>query len=616
MITTTLVAALALGGRLVPGVTPSVAAPPEEAAPEVGTPTPEASVPAPPTPADPDDQALLEELQAMRERMEAMETRLSELSEEQTRVRELEAAEGPSDETQGPSDDATKVEIDAEGSSQQPARVRPQPLGFDQWTAGNAMATRVTFAFADDNLLAGPADRSPQPGFNLPDDELFFENLTQEKRGYETETQLVVYKRMPSYFRRLDAEAALVIELQNWINEKTYRNETVIGDDGSYLKLNWWTKRDDHTGDHVSLTLFPMDSQRFLLGYTFDITWGGERIFPNNTGQVPGARLKYDWNVGTGRDSYVFLGAKTARLINDEINEPQTYYGALGGVGLGITDWLTWEANGGFFQRGAFPPQGSDFPGIGGKTAQAFGGSTRFTFHKGMPIGSSIDFRLFKYSPDATLLLTQPQFYDDKFAFSVALEYTAVAQTLLDWDTPNQTVLQPAMAGALMTRLRYKKARLTPALIFRDLSYVVFNIPGLAPYKGFPEGADVRSEAFGALTFDYFFEKPHLTPGVVLAYKRPATYTTSSGSTTVIRDENDWETLPVGENAFDIIASKLTLKWDVAPFFVIVSELRYTLDKNRTKYVEVENESGRQRVFDDPNVTNRLGFFLLAQARW
>ena len=624
-----------LGGGLMPSI--ALAAPPQDAgasdtaadAPATDAPgdpgaeDPAGVSPASPTPTEAENEAL-------RSRLEALESRLAELEAAQTEQAAQSAAakseadaagEGPDGEFEdaGVEDE----EEDGEGSTvYDPNQIaltgrkdRPQPIGFDQWTAGNAMATRVTFAFADDNLLAGPRDRSPQPGFNLAADELFFENLTQEKRGYETETQLVVYKRMPSFFRRMDAEAALVIELQNWINEKTYRNETQIGDDGSYLKLNWYTKRDDHTGDKVSLTMFPMDSQRFLLGYTFDITWGGERIFPNNSGQVPGARLKYDWNTGTGRDSYVFAGAKTARLINDEINEPQTYYGVLAGMGLGLTDWFLWEVNGGYFQRGAFPPQGANFPGIGGKTAQAFGGSTRFTFRQGMPVGSSIDFRLFKYSPDATLLLTQPQLYDDKFAWSIGLEYTLVGQTLLDWEQPNKTKIQPAMAAAMLSRFRYKKFRVSPNIVFRDLSYVVFNIPGLAPYKAFPEEADIRPEFFGALTVDYYFDKPRLTPGVVFAYKRPSTYT-SGGTTTVIRDEDDWETLPSGAGAFDILASKLTLKWDVAPFFVIISELRYTLDKNRTKYVPTAGESGRERVFDDPNVTNRLGFFLLAQARW
>lgn len=559
----------------------------------------------PPSSSASDVETLKAELEALRQRQEATEAKVEDLE------KELEAEKKRAA-------DSRKGAPDEEAAIQgEPGKKRdtPEALGWDRWTAGNAMATRVTFAFGDDNMLAGPRDRSPQAAFGVPDDQLFFEQLTQEKRGYETETQFVVYKRMRSYFKHLDAEAALVLEFQNFVNERTFANETVIGDDGSYLKLNYYIRPNDWEGDKVSLTLFPFDSQRFLLGYTFNITWGGERIFPNNTGQVPGARLKYDFLQHTDRPGYVYIGGKTARLLNDEINEAQSYYGALGGFGVHFTKWLMWEVNGGYFQRGAFPPQGVDFAGIGGRTAQSFGVSTRVTGHWGIPVGTSIDFQLFKYAPDATFLLTAPTFYDDKWSLRVAGEFTGVGQTLLEWEQPDATVIQPAFAGASTNQFRWKKNRININAIFRDLSYVLYNIPGLAPYRAFPDGANTRPEFFIAGGYDYFFEKVHLTPGASLAYKRPATYT-SSGVTTVIRDEDDFETLPIGESAFDILAGKLTVRWDVAPFFIIVSELRYTLDKNRTRFVKSENESGRERVFQASNVTNRLGFFILAQARW
>jgi hypothetical protein len=561
----------------------------------------------PPVPADSLNpvEALKTELDALRRRQAQTEAQVEQLQEE---LREREAKK--------------KVPVPEEelsvGGSKKPRpkyRQTPEALGWDQWTGGNAMATRVTFAFGDDNLLAGPRDRSPQAGFSVPDDQLFFEQLMQEKRGYETETQLVVYKRMRSYFKHLDAEAGMVLEFENFVDQTTLSNRTVIGDDGSYLKLNYYTKANDFDGDVISLTMFPFDSQRFLLGYTYDITWGGQRIFPNNRGQVPGARLKYDFGRNSAKPGYVYVGAKTARLLNDDINEAQTYYGALGGVGVHFLDWLMFEVNGGYFQRGAFPPQGVNFPGIGGRTSQSFGGSTRVSVHKGMPIGTSIDFRLFKYAPDAILLLTAPIYYDNRWAFSFAGEFTAIGQTLLDWEEPNRTVLVPAFAGASINQVRWKMSRFNINGIYRNLDFVLFNIPGIAPYRASPEQAQGRPEFFVAGGYDYFFEGPRLTPGFNLAFKRPATYT-SGGVTTVIRDEDDFETLPAGENAFDILAAKLTLRWDVAPFFVIISEVRYTLDKNRTKFVKSESEAGRERVFQDANITNRLGFFILAQGRW
>jgi len=551
------------------------------------------------TTTDPDLQRKLETLTT---RLDAAEQEIERLRKEREAEAEKPAEDQPK---QPPTPKAGGVSNNEDGT-----------LGFNKWTNGNFMGTRVTFAFADDNLLAGPADRSPQPGFNLADDRFFYEQLTQEKRGYETETQLVVYRRMPSYFKHLDVEAALVLEMQNWINEKTWKNETVIGDDGSYLKLNWSIKPRDYNGDHVSLTLFPMDSQRFLLGYTYTVTWGGERIFPNNSGQVPGMRLRYDWNVGTGRDSYVFAGAKTARLINLELNEPQTYYAGMGGFGIGFTKWLSWEVNGGYFQSGSFPPQGIDFPETGGQVVHSFGGSTRLSLHQGLPIGTSIDFRLFRYSPNATIYLTQPETYNNKIAWSAALEWTTLGQSRLEFEDPNRAKIVPAMAGAFLGKVRIKKTRINANFVYRDLDFITFNVPGYAPYQTFPASAQVRPEWFVAGGVDYYFQGPRLTPGVIFAYKRPATYT-ADDVTTVIREWDDKEILPSGAQALDILSGKLTLKWDVAPFFVVVSELRYTLDHNRTKYVRTSDvEAGAVRVFQDANVTNRLGFFLLAQARW
>ncbi|WP_434427454.1 hypothetical protein [Nannocystis pusilla] len=486
--------------------------------------------------------------------------------------------------------------------------------GYNQWTAGNAMATRITFAISDDNLLAGAKDRSPSAGFKLAADRLFYDAIEQEKRGFETETQLVVYKRMPTFFKRMDAEAAFVTEIEQWHDGKTFQNYTTLSDDGSYGKLNFYTKRNDYTGDNISLTMFPVDSQRFLLGYTYAVTWGGERMFPNNTGQTPGLRLRYDWNVGTGKDSYVFLGAKSARLLNEKLNEPQTYYSALAGFGIGFTPWLAWEVNGGYYQSGAFP-MFSPNSRIGGKTVQTFGGSTRLTAHWGVPIGTSIDFQLFRYSPDASFLLTQNQIYDNRIAGSAAIEFTTVGQTLQKFEEPDTTRIQPAKAAAFLGKLRIKKLRLFANAIYRDLAFVVLSIPGVFPYQTFPKEAQVSPELWGSLGFDYYFERSKLTPGAVLAYKSPASIKVGD-TTNVYREYWDQEVLPAGENPFDILSGKLTLKWDIAPFFVVVSELRYTLDNNRTKFVKASNESGRIRVFEDPNVTNRLGFFLLAQARW
>jgi len=480
--------------------------------------------------------------------------------------------------------------------------------------AGDFMDTWVTFIFADDNVMAGPEDRSPGAGFQQVDDELFFENLEAERRGQETLTHLVLYKEMPSYFKHLNVEAALVIQMENWVNTETGENETVIGDDGSYLKMNYYFSPTEYSGDNISLTAFPLDSQRFMLGYAYDIAWGGEKIFPGNSGQVPGFRIKSEWGTGTGHYGYTFLGAKSARLLNEDIHEMQTYYGVLGGFGTSITNLAMWEVNGGYFQRGAFPPQGEGSE-IGGITVDAYGASTRFTLHQGDSVGTSVDFRLYKNDPAIAVEMGKEQKYDDNLAWSTSVEYTYITQSLLDWDKADTTVYQPAMAGNLSGKFRAGKFRLHGDMFYRDLSYILFNIPGISPYKAFPDNGKTTDEWFVAGGIDYYFERPRLTPGVIVGYKHPGTFKTGS-VITVFRDEDDWETLPEDKNAYDIISAKSTLKWDVAPFFSMMGEVRYTLDNNRTKYETTDDESGRKRVFEDSDITNRMGFSLLMQARF
>jgi hypothetical protein len=143
----------------------------------------------------------------------------------------------------------------------------------------------------------------------------------------------------------------------------------------------------------------------------------------------------------------------------------------------------------------------------------------------------------------------------------------------------------------------------------------VFDIPGVFPYHGFPGGADARPEWFFAVGADYFFETSRLTPGLIFAYKRPAVYsiTDSEGveHNSVYRSVEDMEILPSGQEPFDILSFKATLKWDVAQFLAFVGELRYTLDKNKSKIGE-----DNTREWEKKNVTNQLGFALLAQAKW
>jgi hypothetical protein len=457
------------------------------------------------------------------------------------------------------------------------------------------MATRVTFAIADDNLLAGAADRSPGLGFKLAADRLFYDAIEQRKRGFETETQLVVYKRVPTYFKRMDAEAAFVVNLQHYTNDKTYRTETQIRDNGSYVKLNWYTKRNDYTGDQVSLTMFPFDSQRFLLGYTYNITWGGERTSPT-TPPAATRRAATAWSpacaCGTTSTS---APARTATCSSAPRRPASQRADQRAADLLRRPRRLRRQLHQLADPRGQrrllparlVPPAGHQVPRHRRQDGPARSAARPASPATGAPIGTSIDFQLFRNSPDATYLLTQTQIYDNRIAGSAAFEFTGVGQTLLDWEKPDTTVIRPASPARSTAACASRRPDSSPPPCFVTSTTSSSTSQASPPTAPSPAGAIVKPEWFVVVGVDYYLPKHPPDPGRRVRLQEPRVLHLQRDHL-VFREFNDVDTLPQGNAAFDILSSKLTLKWDVAPFFVIVSELRYTLDNNRTKFVKSE----------------------------
>src|SRR5207245_7719636 len=76
---------------------------------------------------------------------------------------------------------------------------------------------RVAWTFADDDVLAGPADVAPpSPLIGIGDRprlRLFFDNLNSRYTGRENFTHLIHWRRVPGFFRNWTTEAALVVKL-------------------------------------------------------------------------------------------------------------------------------------------------------------------------------------------------------------------------------------------------------------------------------------------------------------------------------------------------------------------------------------------------------------------
>jgi hypothetical protein len=491
--------------------------------------------------------------------------------------------------------------------------------------AGDFIDARLSFVLSENNFFADPGETEiNSPGFGIGADKsntLFFDNYETKFSGFETMSHLVLYKKMPAFFDYLTTEAALVVRflIQGESSGDDWSTYNKFYDAGSYIRLVYDLSQGDAKDKNIELVVFPVSGDRFRLGYSYKISWGGSRMFPlrkGDTNLVPAMKLQLNLPWGYG-----FLGLKTTR-ISENINETNqteqvTNYGVLAGLGVDI-EGIRAEVNGGFFTRGNFQEMGVlGFPMYGG------GGSYQVGYHSGMPIGTSIDFSLYKNDPDIEAKFFKPENYDDSFSFVVKHEGSILFQTLSDPDRYGTTVNQLAYAFDINFLMKWKYLRAHLDAMFRTMSFLLYEVPSFTPYQEFPDTAEVSPEYFVALGVDYHFPTAHLTPGLVFGMQQPATYTiqdldvggaTFLGKrTVVVRDIASRSILPVNEGSRLIWSVKATCKWDISEILAVVAEVYYSYDDNQVRYVSDFQGLNVYSTFTDPNI---LGLNIAAQARF
>lgn len=490
--------------------------------------------------------------------------------------------------------------------------------------------TRISFSFSDDDFLAGPGDTRPNsPSMDFAArraNKLFFENLNSRDTGQETMTHVVLYKHLPGYFAGIDTEAALVMRFQMLANDETGKRSQSFYDDGTYLKLGWFPGGVvDEDALNFTLTLFPFDTNRFRLGYLYDISWGGPEIFPSKGVSAPGAKAQMNWG-----PFYLFGGAKTARLLDEGINEIESNWGFLGGLGIDIAEMISVEAGGGYFNRGTNPNAG-----VEGEPVVGYGGSTRLVFHYGTGAGSSVDFRLYRNDLGTTdLFLQNGREFKPKFSAFAAVEYTLLQQTLQDGNPGKltTTVAQTAQAAALTTKLRLWYFDLGADVIYRDLPFVVFNRAGYVPFQDFPSDVILEPEIMFAASVAAHAPVIRSTFAAVIGAQMPSTFNGGS-QTVVVRNAGSVDILPC--QTYDdptkadrvcvtpytrspIWALRLAAKFDVSPMLSLVAETTAIIDNNQTDIID--DEQGQvSRAFistGDLGFPLRFGAGLFAQVRF
>jgi len=483
---------------------------------------------------------------------------------------------------------------------------------------GSFMDTRLTWTFGDDDVLhrtGATQPLSPLPNIgDRPGYRLFFDNLNSRFTGRENVSHLVMYRKMPGFIPNLDTEAALVLRFD--MQELAANNQNVnkaLYDAGSYLRIFYKTGENyaTKTKQGLGLVFFPLDTDRFRLGYLYDISWGGtaasrnESIFPRLQGSSPGLKMQYD-----GSGWYIFGGFKTAQIVQPQVNlrpggsgnevevvrVAEANYGFLGGLGGDLGSVLHADVGAGYFQQGRFefpdlrPPPDTDRQA---PRVFTYGGSSRLVFHKDMPTPQSIDFLLYRNDPNAPMQLFKPEVYKPgEFAYSVAVEFTRLHQNLHDPD-PNKTgatKIQPAHAGAIQGVIKAGYARIGLAAIVRDLPFVLRNVPSFVPFEALDgQSTKTQYETFFAGSIDYYFESLHLRPGLGGGVQLPATFSSEStvgnadaGRTVIVRNQGNVSILPLGATRKPIFQSRLSLRWDLSDIFAAIGWVQMQYDPDAT----------------------------------
>ncbi|NOZ86157.1 MAG: hypothetical protein GXP49_07805 [Deltaproteobacteria bacterium] len=479
--------------------------------------------------------------------------------------------------------------------------------------AGDFMDVRLSFKFFDDDFLHDSKDGSPGIEFGRDDYLLPSEAFGSKYTGRETQARLVLYKKLDDLWPRLVTEAAIVLRYNVFVPESGKASNAAVGveDDGSYIRVAY-AFDDSKKPPSLALVLFPFSSDRFRLGYTYDITWGGPDAFieAQRVRPTTGAKLEYK-----NGENYAFVGAKSTevnvkRIGQGEISTPEVRWGGLAGGGYDILDMVLLEAGCGYFNRGAFTRENP----VMGKPMHSWGISARATYHLGQKVGLPVDFRLYRNNPEAIEEAVKPE-KQASFGLMAGIEYTHLEQVLIDPVVSGGTSWQPANAGNIFMRLRLWNFRVTLDMVYRDVAFLQFDQPSFETETDFHPDFKLKPELFAVAGVDYHFESIHVTPGLLLSYQRPASVSLPSlktegmqpieKPTVVVRNRGDWDILPAGDSVTAILSSKLTLKVQLSSMLTVLAEAYLAIDNNKTRYTLKGGDSNPAtwtRIYQDPYI--------------
>jgi hypothetical protein len=497
--------------------------------------------------------------------------------------------------------------------------------------SGEFMDVWVTTALEDDNVLAGPADYSPAPNFVTRGNQTFFEQYESKYTDDISQSYLALYREDQGFIPNVFTEAAFVLRFQPYTDPDQSKAAVSIADGGSYVRVGY--KIGGADTQVLSLTGYAVDADRFRLGYSYDLTWGGRDIFVMDPRTAPGVRLQYQ-----NGSFYAFAGLKTAvgdyrDLLTDDVQN-QAFFGGLLGAGSGIGDYFRLEGGVGDFQQGQLGNVADVSSPLYNAPIYALGGCGQVAFRTNADLDYIVsnELKLYRNRPDQVVdTYIRHRQLEGAAGLLVQVEGNYLVHNLLDFDQVDATVIEPAFAGDVQSVFVAGSTEVGLDLVYKDLSYIMFNVPGLTSGYAISDTLDVSPQVYVRGSLSHYFPKARLTPSVGAGYMIPASYgTADSGYTVVYRASADSSTaaatgstsgskpsqvaVPTGQQPTALLSAVGGLQWDISRSVVAVGEVLYTLDNNQS--VSAEGDSGTVDILAASNVRNALGFNLMLRARF
>ncbi|MBI5511874.1 MAG: hypothetical protein HY903_24220 [Deltaproteobacteria bacterium] len=357
-----------------------------------------------------------------------------------------------------------------------------------------AADARLSLTASDDNLAAGADGQSRGGLFSVPPMRLSFDDLEKHDVAYDRDLRLMLLAEAPE---TSGAPGFYLGVLPTLSLAKTAAPAALAWADAS----TYFGVRKSFTFGELSLTAFPLSGDQLRIGYTNQTSWA---IGAQKTGAAPGARLEW-----TGFGGYGFVAAAASprpMVQRDGTVEEDTAWSLASGLGWRLFAALYADLEAVTAMRGNIDKPELRIPGVEPVQWRTHGGAARLAWADGVALAtpvsySPLDNDLFAF--DSLTGAAEP--WRGRLAYSAVGTATLLWQDLQDPQDPSAIAWQRALAASVISKVHYGRFGGAILAAYRDLSFILFDVPSTPNYVSFPKAwriyPEVRAAARGSAAF-------------------------------------------------------------------------------------------------------------------